>query len=250
MSFRMSLAVWITMAGTVLFAQDVPNLSGSYLGAFLPAGATSPHTAILPHVEQDNLRRLTGSLVVGQSTFPLAGTIAASGHCTCIGSGDDKFVYQAQWEKLGNGAGALFGNAAITTRDGKSTGTLFLFRPMTTTARPAVQGSYAGNYRSTVSGVTGSVAVQITDGTSNTLVLNLAFTSGRTTTHYACTGDVNSDGIFVGIGIAVDGSVAIVRGYIEQDNLRRPLQLNAEVQLKSPAGKLLDTNSIIAILIG
>jgi len=253
--FCLGLLVPLFLATSVSLADDVPNLRGSYLGAFVPAVASSMRSAAIPYIEQDNLRRLSGDLILDGNTpvrLPLAGTLADSGICTIFGSGPDgKLVYQAQWEKLGNGAGALFGTAALTTGGVKSNGTLFLFRPMTlgTDPKPNVRGSYAGSYRSTITGATGSVAAQIIDGTSNILTLNLGFTSGRVTTQFTCAGDVGSDGLFVGIGVGADGVIAVVRGYIEQD-LRGRLQLVGEVQLKSAAGKPIDTNSIIAILIG
>ncbi len=253
--FRLGLLVPLFLATSISLADDVPNLRGSYLGAFLPAGTSTMRSAAIPYIEQDNLRRLSGDLIMDSnpaSRLPVAGTLADSGVCTILGStSDGKVVYQSQWEKLGNGAGALFGTAALTTGGVKSNGTLFLFRPMTpgTDTKPTVRGNYSGSYRSTITGATGLVAAQISDGTSNTLTLNLAFTSGRVTVHFVCAGDVGSDGLFVGIGVGADGSIAVVRGYIEQD-LRGTVKLIGEVQLKSAAGKPIDSNSIIAILIG
>lgn len=253
--FRLGLLVPLFLVTSISQAEDVPNLRGSYLGGYLPTGASAMRSAAIPYIEQDNLRRLTGDLILDGNTalrVPLAGTIADSGVCTIFGSTfDGKVVYQSQWEKLGNGAGALFGTAALTTGGVKSNGTLFLFRPMTpgTSPKPDVRGSYSGSYRSTITGATGLMAAQIIDGTSNTLTLNMAFSSGRVSTQFACAGDVGADGLFVGIGVNADGSIAVVRGYIEQD-LRGTLKLIGEVQLKSAAGKPIDTNSIIAILIG
>ncbi len=118
---------------------------------------------------------------------------------------------------------------------------------MTTTNRPNVQGSYAGTFTNLVSHATGSVTAQISDGTSNVLSLNLRLGNGQP---FACVGDVASDGTFAGMGISPQGNFAIIRGYVEQDNLRRPTRFIGEVQIKSSLGQLLETNSIIAILIG
>ncbi|MBL8822706.1 MAG: hypothetical protein JNJ77_08980 [Planctomycetia bacterium] len=244
------------MSGAKVLAADVPNLRGTYTGVLLDTASRTVRGVSIPYIEQDSLRRLSGDMIIdgtSNTRFPIAGTVAASGVCTCIGrSGETSLVYQAQWEKLGNGAGGLFGSASFQSPSLKSNGTLFLFRPMTagTLPKPQVLGNYEGSFRSTITGVTGSLAAQITDGTSNTFTVNLAMTNGRITTPYVCAGDVASDGLFVGMGVSADGSVAIIRGYIEQDNLRGGLQLIGEVQIKSAAGRPLDTQSIIAILIG
>jgi hypothetical protein len=226
--------------------EPVSNLLGDFSGVFVStAGAVERFTA--SYIEQDNLRRFTGELLFGTDVIPFRGTIAASDQCTCIGSGDGKYVYQARWVKFGDGAGALIGNATVDYGDGAVQGTMIQFRSFSNQRRPDVRGEYAGTFRSAASGIEGSLLASIQDGSSNTLTVAMSFQTGRTVQPFLISGDVASDGRFVGVGVAPDGTVAVVEATISGDDLDR---LSGTVTLQSALGKVLDVNSIIAILIG
>lgn len=243
-----TLSVLACLVLTLPTLAQIPDLRGSYLGHFADPAKRTLHTATLPNMSQVNSRQLSGQLdVEGFNLVNFTGVINSNNLCTCFGGGANPgFTFQARWEKLGSGAGAVFGTANLTQATGKNRGTLFLFRGMTPTTgtKPPVVGSYAG----TISGG-GTVTTQITDGTSNTFHMALRLQQA-TTNDFAMLGDVGVDGTVVAIGVNGAGNIAIVRGYIEQDNLRGTRQLVATVQIKTPGGVTLSTNSIIAILIG
>lgn len=253
LSLLLTVAAWLVTGITDCRADDTPRLTGSYVGAFMPAGSLTFLNAAIPYIEQDNHRRLAGEVVINGNTavhFPVQGTIAANGFCNTISTGPNNHaVIRTSWEKFGNGAGGLRGSATFLINHVRVEGTLFFFRPMTTgnTPRLNVLGHYAGTFTNKTNGAAGTVTTQIRDGTSNTLLMDLSFSNGQS---FASVGDVASDGTFVGMGMNAKGNFAIIRGYIEQDNLRRPSRLIVDVQIKTPGGQTLETNSIIAILIG
>ncbi len=235
-------------------AQSVPDARGSYLGGFQAKGQTVVRPALLPHIEQDNLNRVSGEIVLSGPSplhYPILGVITASGACSCLSTNlNQKLAYIARWEKFSYGAGGLFGTGTYQIAGKNVEGVSFFFRPMNlgNVARPNVRGNFAGTF-SNATGTPGTVVAQISDGTSNTFTLNLVFTQNRIATAYASIADVAPDGTLVGMGIGPDGSLAIIRGYVEQDNLR-PTRFIGEVQIKSTVGKPTVVNSIIAILIG
>ena len=249
-------AVFLCSVSQNVVAADAPNLRGSYLGTFQPQGTSNLITTILPYIEQDNVLRINGQFVTQRSTteiFPFRGIISPTGICTVVSTIPTKpLVLRSTWEKFSNGAGGLFGTANLPFASGKTDGAIFLFRPMAlgNTPRPNVKGTYSGNYTTRNSPAAGSVITQITDGTSNTFTVNLTFVQGQQSLGFACVGDAAPDGTFAGMGISPDGRFAIIRGYIEQDNLRGGLRLTAEVQIKNALGQTTSVNSIIAILIG
>lgn len=236
-------------------AQSVPNAKGSYLGGFQAKGQATVRPALIPYIEQDNLNRVSGEIVMSGATllhYPILGVINASGACSCLSTNpNQKLAYIARWEKFSNGAGGLFGKGTYQISGKNVEGVSFFFRPMNlgNTPRPDVRGNFAGTFANT-SGTPGTVVAQISDGTSNTFTLNLVFTQNRVATAYTSIADVAPDGTLVGMGIGPDGSLAIIRGYIEQDNLLRPTRFIGEVQIKSTVGNPTVVNSIIAILIG
>lgn len=236
-------------------ALDVPNARGSYLGGFQAKGQVSVRPAFIPYIEQDNLNRVTGEIVLSGTTplhYPILGVINASGACSCLSTNpNQKLAYIARWEKFSYGAGGLFGRGTYQIAGKNVDGVSFFFRPMNlgNVVRPNIRGNFAGTFSNTT-GTPGTVVAQITDGTSNTFTLNLVFTLNRVATAYASIADVAPDGTLVGMGVGPDGSLAIIRGYIEQDNLNRPTRFIGEVQIKSTLGRPTVVNSIIAILIG
>lgn len=227
--------------------EAVPNLLGNYSGVLVSAGTGAVTHFIASYIEQDNLRRFTGELAFGVDAgpidiIPFAGTIAASDKCTCIGSG--KFVYQARWVKFGDGAGALIGQATVDYGDVVVKGTMIQFRSFSNQRRPDVRGDYGGTFQSNTTGAKDRLVARISDGTSNTLTLAIALGSGRTPTEFVAAGDVASDGRFVAVGVAPDGNVAVVEATIQDG------ELFGTLSIQSATGKVLDVNSIIAILIG
>jgi len=237
-------------------AQTVPNARGSYLGGFQARGQATVRPALIPYIEQDNLNRVTGEIVLSGATplhYPILGVINSSGACSCLGTNSNqRLAYIARWEKFSNGAGGLFGKGTYQIAGKTVEGVSFFFRPMNlgNTPRPDVRGNFAGSFSNAAGGTPGTVVAQISDGTSNTFTLNLAFTQNRVTTAYTSIADVAPDGTLVGMGIGADGTVAIIRGYIEQENLNHPARFIGEVQIKSTVGRPTVVNSIIAILIG
>ncbi|HQR09099.1 MAG TPA: hypothetical protein PLN21_19915 [Gemmatales bacterium] len=236
-------------------AQTVPNARGSYLGGFQAKGQATVRPALIPYIEQDNLNRVSGEIVLSGTIplhYPILGVINASGACSCLSTNpNQRLGYIARWEKFSYGAGGLFGTGTYQIAGKNVEGVSFFFRSMNlgNVARPDLRGNFAGSFSSTA-GTPGTVVAQITDGTSNTFTLNLVFTQNRVATAYASIADVAPDGTLVGMGIGPDGSLAIIRGYIEQDNLLRPTRFLGEVQIKSTVGRPTVVNSIIAILIG
>ncbi len=256
---------WLLLGMTFLLvtgsqAADVPNLRGSYEGTFVNASSHNFQAALLPYIEQDNLRKLSGQLALdGFNPVTFSGIINSNNVCTCFGSGaGTNFTFQARWERLGNGAGAVFGSANLPGSNGKARGTLFLFRGMTPTTgvKPVILGNYAGTFTTAGSTTGGTVVTQISDGTSNivdgtsNIRIALGLVKNNVANQFALIGDVGIDRSVVAIGVNANGQVAVVRGYVEQDNLRGTRQLVATVQIKSAAGVVLSTHSIIAILIG
>lgn len=246
--FTVAVFVVVGILANVRAGEPVPNLLGNYSGVFVAAnGAVSPLTA--SYIEQDNLRRFTGELAFAVDTGPaeiirFEGTIAASGQCICVGGGDGQFVYQAQWTKFGDGAGALIGQATVDFGDVVVKGTMIQFRSFSNQRRPDVRGDYAGTFRSSVTGAEGELVARISDGLSNTLTIALGLRSGRTVTEFIAAGDVDADGRLVAVGVAPDGTVAIVNAVVRGDTI------SGTLSIQSAFGKVLDVNSIIAILIG
>ncbi|MFT3881391.1 MAG: hypothetical protein QM703_17215 [Gemmatales bacterium] len=251
----LTLLCVLAISTTPSWGAVFPSLQGSYLGGFQLMGTSAPVAAILPYIEQDNLGRLTSEIALAGTTpqrFPMRGTISPSGICTIVGTNAaTPLVLHTTWEKFSYGAGGLYGSGTLPLTGGKKDGALFFFRPMQlgNTPRPNVRGNFAGGYQSNT-GAAGTVTAQISDGTSNTFTVKLSFTQGQQTVTFASLGDVAPDGTFAGMGVSPDGSIAVIHGYIEQDNLRRPTRFVGTVEIKSVLGKPSVTNSIIAILIG
>lgn len=240
-----------------------PNLQGNYVGLFVNPADGSVREANLAPLEQSR-HRVSGTLELEDGDLPVNGAIDGAGRCSFSArKGATGMSCRMGWDTFGGGAGALCGEGTFSqaghrggARASRTSGTIVFFRPFTAPPAAAaysrldVLGAYSGTFRN-AAGVEGGLTAQITDGTSNTLRVAIAFSSGGRTTSYLCVGDVAADGAFAAAGSAPDGTVAIVRGYIEQDNLLRGrLALSGNVQLRTAAGRTLDTNSIIAILIG
>src|SRR5204862_3589758 len=112
------------------------------------------------------------------------------------------------WENLGGGAGALVGNGWVSfptprgqADPGGFSGPVVLLRPFPELGRVAsfnVLGNYGGTFHSAAGG-DGTLTARISDGTSNTIRVSLAFTLGRQTVTYSCVGDVAADGSFVAV---------------------------------------------------
>ncbi len=234
--------------------ESVPDLRGQYEGYLFGPGVNGLRPVSSSFIEQDNLRRFTGLVVAGDGNhtggvnFDIEGTIAASGKCTCVGTKDSQFVYQARWITFGGGAGALIGEGAMALSDGSVRGTLIQVRPFKfdmPDARPDIGGDYAGVVEG-LKGTTGGLVLGITDGTSNTLTLKLEFHVGLEVSRFEAVGDVDTDGQVVAVGVSSDGSVLVLKGIVSP----RDGVLAGTVSIQSAAGKLLDSGSIIAILIG
>jgi hypothetical protein len=225
----------------------------------LPGEGGDARKCLSPYLD----RRLTGDVVganLVQSRlspqhgptilrFPVSifkGTIAASDTCNLISSTDGtNLQYRATWMKLGGGAGALSGPFSLTTKLTKASGTMVYLRPFLPTgvAPPDIRGQYTGSFQSNTTEVTGSLFAAIQDGTSNTLTTNLRLVSGRTITDFQIAADVDCAGNFVGIGTAPDGKVVLLQGVAGS-------RIMATYTISTPTGVVVDTGSIIAILIG
>lgn len=232
---------------------SVPDLRGQYEGYLFGPGANGLRPVRSSFLVQDTLRRFSGQVSTGGHSggvnFSIEGTIAASGKCTCVGTQGSEFVYQARWLTFGGGAGALIGEAAFALGDGSVRGTLFQLRPFKVDpddVRPDIRGEYAGAFEGFSGGVRGDLALGITDGTSNTLTLTVEFRAGPSTVEFAAVGDVDRDGNVAAVGVSADGNVLILKGIVSP---RDPILIGT-VSIQSAAGKVLNSGSIIAILIG
>lgn len=254
----LSLIVFCISSTFALTASgQIQNVRGSFKGHYASAQSGIAPTA-LPHIEQDN-RTFQGQMALGPATngffFDLDGAIAASDICQINGrevsatTNSIQMRYRARWISFGDGAGGIVGPVVFDSSRLRDHGTLAYLRPYALTNQFAVDpaGDYAGTF-SAAGGGTGNVSLllapQIQDGTSNTLV---SFFSGRARSDFQATVDVNATGRVAGVGVAANGSLLVITGVLDPRLTGR-----AELQyvLSAADGTVLQTGSIIAILIG
>lgn len=230
-----------SLSGICLAQNRLPSVQGTYFGLFSNAVTGNLTTALLPYIEQDNLV-LAGSLSNQEfGNLEAFGTIHPNDTCNLISaSGTTSAVYKATWNRIGDGSGALSGPIAVSSPGSKVNGELVLLRPFSASANaPDLVGNFAGQGTSST--------IQLNFSGLRTRRMNLDLLVGRTTSHFSAVFDTNDAGKIAAIGVQNSGNTVQIVGQIK-DGTSNIVQL--QVSVFSSAGKLLFTDSIIAILIG
>lgn len=212
----LGLCLW---TGSDLHAQGIdtsPGVTGEWLGFYRAVGTSPGIKLVRVAITEQERRRFSGKLLVGDSLFDIEGTISASGNVHIIGCGQDGLMIgKHDFHDMGEGAAILAGGFKLHFTNGdRERGAVILLRGHRRPAGPPPAGKWAGTLVSNANEATLGLTATFSNKTMPNLGLG-AITDPETeqTLPLALVGSISGKGTAILIGLGPQ-AVLVLRGQL------------------------------------